>query len=232
MKFISTKHEHAMNPTNKKSPRGVPQPFNRPAGHATQTRPVVVQLKSGVSAHGIKQPVAPPVYRPQPTPKVMQRKLANVAATADPVALDLRRSQPSPKLQTSAVSPFRGVVQRALVARRGGGGGGGKRPPGGRKPPAPDHYAEDSRIIATYGMDEAYQRWLIIGKKLGIKAPDLSGFHASKPGKAGGKAEKKRAEAIAAIFEEWKVGLFLYLAAVRGIQEEKLGRIETALAKK
>src|SRR5215211_819670 len=124
-----------MNSTNKKSPgaRGIPQPFNRPAGRATQNRSGVAQLKTGVPAQSVKQIVAPPVYRPQPTPKVLQTKMANVAANRElPVALSVRSSQPSPKLQASAASPFRGVVQRASVARRGGGGG-GKKPPGGGK---------------------------------------------------------------------------------------------------
>lgn len=45
-----------MNWTNKKSPG------------------TTVQLKTGAPAPGIKRPVAPPVYRPQPVPKVLQRK--------------------------------------------------------------------------------------------------------------------------------------------------------------
>src|SRR5215211_1788896 len=35
-----------------------------------------VQPKTGAPAPGIKRPVAPPVYRPQPVPKVLQRKTA------------------------------------------------------------------------------------------------------------------------------------------------------------
>lgn len=42
-------------------------------------KPVVAQLKCHVSAHGSKRPVAPPVYRPQPIPKVLQRKTTPVA---------------------------------------------------------------------------------------------------------------------------------------------------------
>ena len=223
-----------MNSTNKKPPaaRGIPQPFKRTTPHAPQTKPAVAQFKTGVSAQSVKQPVAPPVYRPQPVPTVMQRKMANVTANVElPVALPVRGSQPSPPLRTSAVNPFRSVVQRAKVGRRGGGGGGGKKPPGG-KPPVPDHYAEASSKMAKYGMSEDYQRWLILGKKLGIKGPDLSGVHAGKPGKAGGKAEKERHKQIAAIMEEWKEGLFLYLSAVMGIQDEKIGKIESALEKK
>lgn len=210
-----------MNSTNKKPPaaRGTP-----PRG--PQTKPAVAQLKTGVSAQSVKQPVAPPVYRPQPAPKVMQRKLANVAANAEPQVV-----RSSPRLLTPAVSPFRSVVQRAAVARRRGGGGGGKRPPGG-KPPVPDHYAEASLKMAKYGMAEDYQRWLILGKKVGYKAPDLSGVHASKPGKGGGKAEKERHKQIAAIMEAWKEGLFIHLAVTRGIQDQRLGRIESALETK
>ncbi len=212
-----------MNSTNKKPPaaRGTPS-------HAPQTKPVVAQLKTGVSAQSVKQPVAPPVYRPQPAPKVMQRKLASVAANAEGQVV--RSSQPSPRLPTPAVSPFRSVVQRAAVARRRGGGG-GRKPPGG-KPPVPDHYAEASLKMAKYGMAEDYQRWLILGKKVGYKAPDLSGVHASKPGKGGGKAEKERHKQIAAIMEAWKEGLFIHLAVTRGIQEQRLGRIESALETK
>jgi hypothetical protein len=65
-----------MNPTNRKPPgaRGIPQPFNRQAGRTAQPKPVVAQLKTAVSALSIKRPVAPPVYRPQQVPKVLQTK--------------------------------------------------------------------------------------------------------------------------------------------------------------
>src|SRR6476660_2882412 len=114
-----------MNSTNKKSPgaRGIPQPFNRPTAHALQTRPVVAQLKTGVPAQSVKQPVAPPVYRPQPMPKVLQRKMVNVAANVEPpVALPVRSSQPSTQWLKPAVTPFRGVVQRAARGKKKGGG--------------------------------------------------------------------------------------------------------------
>src|SRR5262249_35910160 len=39
-----------------------------------QFKPLVAQLKIRVSAESIKHPVAPPVYRPQPVPKVLQTK--------------------------------------------------------------------------------------------------------------------------------------------------------------
>ena len=65
-----------MNSTNKKPPgaRGIPQPFNRQAGHGPQFKPAVAQLKTAVSAQSVKRPVAPPVYRPQQAPKVLQTK--------------------------------------------------------------------------------------------------------------------------------------------------------------
>ena len=67
--------------SNKKltPPRGIPQPFNRQAGAVREFKPVVAQLKSTGPAPGSKRPVAPPVYRPQPTPKVLQTKTAPVA---------------------------------------------------------------------------------------------------------------------------------------------------------
>ena len=37
-------------------------------------KPTVAQLKTAVSARSVKSPVAPPAYRPQPTPKVLQTK--------------------------------------------------------------------------------------------------------------------------------------------------------------
>jgi hypothetical protein len=77
-----------MNPTNKKSPAGIPQPFNRQPGHAPQIRPLVAQLKTGVTAPQIKQPVAPPVYRPQPTPKVLQCKPASVRVFRPPLPVN------------------------------------------------------------------------------------------------------------------------------------------------
>ena len=39
-------------------------------------KPVVAQLKTGVSAQSIKRPVAPPVYKPQPPQRFVQRKIA------------------------------------------------------------------------------------------------------------------------------------------------------------
>lgn len=93
-----------MNSTNKKSPgaRGIPQPFNRQAGHAPQHKPVVAQLKRGVSAQSVERPVAPPVYRPQAAPKAIQPKIANAAPLRKtPLAPPVYRLQPVPKVLQS-----------------------------------------------------------------------------------------------------------------------------------
>lgn len=70
-----------MDPANKKAlgARGIPQPFNRQAGHAPQLKPVVAQPKTAVSAQSVKRPVAPPVYRPQQGTKAVQPKMAQAA---------------------------------------------------------------------------------------------------------------------------------------------------------
>jgi len=67
-----------MNGINKNWPqaRGLLQPLNRQAGHAI--RPVVAQLKTSMSSPQVREPIAPPAYRPQPTPKVLQCKSALV----------------------------------------------------------------------------------------------------------------------------------------------------------
>src|SRR6266566_476512 len=65
-----------MNSTNRKSPeaKGLSQQSKQTAGHANQFKPAVAQLKNAVSAQSIKRPLAPPVYRPQPTSPVAQAK--------------------------------------------------------------------------------------------------------------------------------------------------------------
>jgi len=86
-------------PTNA---RGIPQPFNRQVG---QFKPVVAQLKTPPSAQSIKRPVAPPVYRPQPTPKVAQRKIAtNAMNRQPPSAPPVYRPQVPKVLQTKSSS--------------------------------------------------------------------------------------------------------------------------------
>lgn len=62
-----------MNSNKKSTPASSgPQPLN--PGSARQLKPLVAQLKTGVSAQSGKQPVAPPVYHPQQTPRVLQTK--------------------------------------------------------------------------------------------------------------------------------------------------------------
>lgn len=65
-----------MNSTNKRAlgATGIVPPFNRQAAHTPQLKPIVAQLTTGVSALSVKRPVAPPVYRPQQVPKVLQTK--------------------------------------------------------------------------------------------------------------------------------------------------------------
>lgn len=97
-----------MNSTNKKPPgaRGVPQPFNRQAGRAPQVKPIVAQLKTGASAQSVKQPVAPPVYRPQSPTKAVQPKIAHSTMNRKPpVAPPVYRPQLAPKvLQAKSAS--------------------------------------------------------------------------------------------------------------------------------
>lgn len=99
----------------------MPQPFNRQTGHAPQPKPVVAQLKTGVSAQSIKRPIAPPVYRPQATPSAAQPKMANGAVNRKPpVAPPVYRPQQVPRvLQTkssSAQGPQKGQAPRPAVA--------------------------------------------------------------------------------------------------------------------
>jgi hypothetical protein len=82
---------------------------------------VVAQLKIGMSAQGVKRPIAPPVYRPQPPPKVMQGKMRYGAANRKPpVAPSVYRPQQAPKvLQTkrsAGQSPQAGQAPRQPVA--------------------------------------------------------------------------------------------------------------------
>lgn len=78
-------------------------------------RPVVAQAKKALPAQGMRGPVAPPVYRPQPVPKVLQTKRSMAQpreagqrlnapattpkpATAHPVAPRVYKPQPVPKV--------------------------------------------------------------------------------------------------------------------------------------
>lgn len=86
-----------------------------------KSTPVVAQLNTGVTALSIMRPVAPPVYRPQPLPKVLQTKKAigyNPHARQSPrppVAPPSYRPQPLPRvLQTKKF----GTPQLMFEARK------------------------------------------------------------------------------------------------------------------
>lgn len=93
-----------MSSANKKSsaPRGIPQPFNRPTLRSTTT--TAVQRKP---------PVAPPVYRPQPVPKVLQTKRSatqNIQA-GQPLA-GRPNHLPGPPRIVQPMMAARSVIQR------------------------------------------------------------------------------------------------------------------------
>lgn len=104
-----------MNSTNKKAPgaRGTSQPFKQQAGHAPQIKPGVAQPKTAVSAQSVKQPVAPPLYRPQQTPKVLQTKSSSAHnpqsghAPRQPVAPPVYRPEAKKIVQPKTLSPQR-----------------------------------------------------------------------------------------------------------------------------
>lgn len=73
-----------------------------------QFKPIVAQLKSQASAQGFKGPIAPPVYRPQPVPKVLQTKSCVSAPTPRPlIAPPARRPDAKLIVQPKAVLPLR-----------------------------------------------------------------------------------------------------------------------------
>jgi hypothetical protein len=107
-----------MNSTNKKDPeaRDVPR-SNRLAG-ATQFKPAVAQLKTGVSSQSVKSPVAPTVYRPQTLPRVLQTKKSS-AQNAPPGGPGSQPPAPPiyrPQATKTAAQPKtpNGVVNRKL----------------------------------------------------------------------------------------------------------------------
>lgn len=124
-----------MNPTNKKPPgaRGVPQPFKQRETKVPQFKPVVAQLKTGVPTPGSNRPVAPPVYRPQPVPRVLQAKKSLLAkppagqTPRSPVAPPVYRPEAGKLVQRKANSQllkpsparsrFVSVIQRAEEAK-------------------------------------------------------------------------------------------------------------------
>jgi hypothetical protein len=97
-----------MNPknTNPTGARGIPQAFNRQAGHAPSSKPVVAQFKTAVSAQSIKRPVAPPAYSPRTMPNAAQPKMANAPGNQKSVgAPPVYRPQPVPKVLQKKSSP-------------------------------------------------------------------------------------------------------------------------------
>lgn len=115
-----------MNPTNKKSPKAqhIPPVLKHQAVPNHRFRPALAQLKSAVSSQRTKQPVAPSIYRPQPVPKVLQKKsyssASPQAATRQPIAPPVYRPQSLPKvLQTkraSSQSTHTGQAPRQPIA--------------------------------------------------------------------------------------------------------------------
>ena len=137
---------------SKKSPgaKATSQPFNRQAGRSPQSKPVN-RLKAG----------APPVFRPQPTPKAVQPKMANGAPDRKPPAAPpVYRPQQTPKvLQTKSALP-----QSPQAGR----------PP--HKPSAPPVYRPQSKpaALATRPAREK-ARPAAVQCKLAAEAARLSG---------------------------------------------------------
>lgn len=130
-----------MNHPTKKHPgaRGVPQPANLQVRHAPRFKPVVAQLKTGVPAQRVKSQLAPPAFRPQPVPRVLQTKMAQRAAAPvqsknQPAAPPIYR--PQSKVNSLQRKTATHVAQRAVqksgssntIQRASGGGGGGGAP--------------------------------------------------------------------------------------------------------
>lgn len=76
-----------------------------------------IRSVSTSAAQKLSQPVAPPVYRPQPTPKVLQKKTVenhrfeNTQTRPRPVAPPVYSPQPTPKVLQTKKSPFQSVNQ-------------------------------------------------------------------------------------------------------------------------
>lgn len=78
---------------------GVIKPGNRQAGSASQFKPVVAQFKTAVR----QPPVAPPVYRPQPVPRVLQTKKAIPEPARSGAQAEVRRPVAPPAYRPLAV---------------------------------------------------------------------------------------------------------------------------------
>jgi len=90
----------------------------------SQFKPAVAQAKNAATAQSVKRPVTPPVYRPQPTPQVLQRKAVTkppVVGQEKRVAPAVYRPQPLPQVlqrkqltaNPTAIRP--GIVQRKTI---------------------------------------------------------------------------------------------------------------------
>lgn len=109
-----------MNLPHNKKPGAIriQQSFTRPAQRAGQLKPPVAQLKN---ASTVRQPVAPPVYRPQAKSNVMQQKTAGPhLVKTHPSAPPVYRPQPMPKaLQAKMVGnqhPHQNQIEHRVVA--------------------------------------------------------------------------------------------------------------------
>ena len=110
-----------MNSTNRKPP--LPQRFNRQIRHAS---PVAAQLKTAV---------APPVYRPQPTPRVLQRKST---PAQNPQMGPTPRGPVAPPVYRPEAKK---IVQRIEQVRKGG------LPPLSKTPTAPPVYRPEQNRV-------------------------------------------------------------------------------------
>jgi hypothetical protein len=98
----------------------------RPLSRPNSTYPRIVQPKMPTVSQKPRQPVAPPVYRPQAVPKVLQKKtLQNHASQSaqagrQPVAPPVYRPQPVPKVLQTKQTAYQPTNQtkRAPVAPR------------------------------------------------------------------------------------------------------------------
>lgn len=85
----------------------------RQAGNTEQNKPGLVQLKAASIPQLRKQPVAPPVYRPQARPKVLQTKSSSAQAaqasqaTRQPLAPAVYRPAAKKVVQAKAISQER-----------------------------------------------------------------------------------------------------------------------------
>jgi hypothetical protein len=94
--------------------------MNQKTGKSQPPKPGIMQPKTAIASQMKKPPVAPPVYRPQPAPKVLQTKSAFDRQThigqlpRQPVAPPVYRPQPKAKLlQTKPAKPEPAAQQTA-----------------------------------------------------------------------------------------------------------------------